>query len=83
MHATGGNLSQYKSDEEHVTRKLRGSRGEPTTFMLLNGHRTKLSFKHVLFFDTHRFVQLSIFIREAFSVCWTVVKTQRHSWSKG
>lgn len=83
MHSTGGNLSQYKSDEEHVTRELISSRGEPTTIMLPNGHRIKLSFKHVLYFVTHRFVQLSVFIREAFSVCWTVVKTQIHSWSKG
>lgn len=83
MRSTGGNLSQYKSDEEHVTRELRDSRGEPTTVMVLNGHSIKLSFKDVLYFVTHRFVQLSVFIREAFSACWTVVKTQTHSWSKG
>lgn len=82
MHSTGGNLSQYKSDEEHVTRELISSRGEHT-IILPNGHRIKLSFKHVLYFVTHTFVQLSVFIREAFSVCWTVVKTQMHSWSKG
>lgn len=63
VRSTGGNLSQYKSDEEHVTRELRDSRGEPTTIMVLNGNSNKLNFKHVLYFDTHRFVQLSVFIR--------------------
>lgn len=63
VRSTGGNLSQYKSNEEHVTRELRDSRGEPTTIMVLNGNSNKLIFKHVLYFVTHRFVQLSVFIR--------------------
>lgn len=63
VRSIGGNLSQYKFDEEHVIRALRDSRGEPTTIMVLNGHGNKLSFKHILYFVTHRFVQLSVFIR--------------------
>lgn len=27
VRSTGGNLSQYKSDEEHVTRELKDSKG--------------------------------------------------------